>query len=489
MQSLDILRLTPYGTDFLDRKTGSKGEILYDSETGTVRIYSGDVAGGIALLRADLENVEGSLGATPGLTPPAVNVRPGNLWFNTANGKLFVYYNDGTSSQWVQSPSFYFGSAASGITAINFPNSPTPNQTYTDGATTWKWTGVSWEISNVTALTLSTFTATTQFVGNLQGNVTGNVVGNLQGNVTGQVSTISNHNLNDLGDVVSTAPTNAQVLAWSTANNRWEPLSFSGFSGGTVPNPILLTSTAVSTNSTSGALRVSGGVGILDDLYVGGHMAVEDEFLSLRTRSELRFFETDNNNYIGFKAPATISSNIMWTLPSVDGDAGQFLRTNGAGVLSWASAGGGPGGSTPPGGSNTHIQYNDVGAFGGDGSFTFDAATTTVNIPTLIGAGVATFTNSTTSTTATTGAVKVTGGVGIQGQLNVAGATNKFTASTASSSPTTGAVVITGGLGVGGSVNVNGTVSTLTSPTTAAHLTTKSYVDSAVLAFSIAFGV
>lgn len=489
MQSIDILRLTPYGTDFLDRKVGSRGEILYDSETGTVRIYSGDLAGGIALLRADLDNVEGSLGATPGLTPPSTNVKPGNLWFNTANGKLFVYYNDGSSSQWVQSPSFYFGSAAAGVTAINFPSSPTLNQTHTDGATTWKWNGTSWELANITALSVTTVSASTGFTGNLQGNVTGNLQGNVTGNVTGQVSTIANHNLDGLGDVVVTNPTNAQVLAWSTANNRWEPLSFSGFSGGTVPNPILITATTVSTSSITGALRVSGGVGILDDLYIGGHLAVEDEFLSLRTRSELRFYDADNSNYVGFKSPAVIGSNLIWTLPATDGDPGQFLRTNGAGVLSWASASGGAGGETPPGGSNTHIQFNDSGSFGGDGSFTFNVATTTVNIPTLIGAGVVTFTNNTVSTTTTTGAVKITGGVGIQGQINVGGATNKFTASTTSSSATTGAVVVAGGVGIGGTVNVTGTVSSAASPTVASHLTTKSYVDAAVLAYSIAFGV
>ena len=38
---------------------------------------------------------------------------------------------------------------------------------------------------------------------------------------------------------------------------------------------------------------------------------------------------------------------------------------------------GGPGafGSTPPGGSNTQVQYNDSGAFGGDAAFTFNKTT------------------------------------------------------------------------------------------------------------------
>jgi hypothetical protein len=38
-------------------------------------------------------------------------------------------------------------------------------------------------------------------------------------------------------------------------------------------------------------------------------------------------------------APASIASNVQWTLPSADGTANQVLSTNGSGVLSWASGG------------------------------------------------------------------------------------------------------------------------------------------------------
>uniref|UniRef100_A0A6C0E863 Peptidase S74 domain-containing protein n=1 Tax=viral metagenome TaxID=1070528 RepID=A0A6C0E863_9ZZZZ len=41
------------------------------------------------------------------------------------------------------------------------------------------------------------------------------------------------------------------------------------------------------------------------------------------------------NNYVGFKAPTTISSSIVWELPDVDGATGQYLKTNGNGALLW----------------------------------------------------------------------------------------------------------------------------------------------------------
>lgn len=48
--------------------------------------------------------------------------------------------------------------------------------------------------------------------------------------------------------------------------------------------------------------------------------------------------DTDNGtNYIGIKAPASVASNLDFTLPSADGSAGQFLKTNGSGVLSFES--------------------------------------------------------------------------------------------------------------------------------------------------------
>lgn len=43
------------------------------------------------------------------------------------------------------------------------------------------------------------------------------------------------------------------------------------------------------------------------------------------------------SNYVAFRAPSSIAANVTWTLPGVDGSSGQFLQTNGAGTLTWAS--------------------------------------------------------------------------------------------------------------------------------------------------------
>ena len=52
--------------------------------------------------------------------------------------------------------------------------------------------------------------------------------------------------------------------------------------------------------------------------------------------SELRLKETGGgSDYVGFKAPASVTSNKIWTLPDGDGNNGQVLTTNGSGTLQW----------------------------------------------------------------------------------------------------------------------------------------------------------
>ena len=57
----------------------------------------------------------------------------------------------------------------------------------------------------------------------------------------------------------------------------------------------------------------------------------------LNAQGDLRFSDADSSNWVAFQAPATVSSNVTWTLPSTDGTSGQSLSTNGSGTLSWAT--------------------------------------------------------------------------------------------------------------------------------------------------------
>ena len=63
--------------------------------------------------------------------------------------------------------------------------------------------------------------------------------------------------------------------------------------------------------------------------------------ISLDNQKDLRFEEATANgdHYVAFQAPASIASNVTWTLPASDSSGSQVLQSNGSGTLTWASAG------------------------------------------------------------------------------------------------------------------------------------------------------
>ena len=78
--------------------------------------------------------------------------------------------------------------------------------------------------------------------------------------------------------------------------------------------------------------------------------------VALSNQSDLRFGEATSNgsNFVGFQAPASIASNVTWTLPATDASvSGYALVSNASGVLSWAAAGGA--GAT--GGGNDEVFF------------------------------------------------------------------------------------------------------------------------------------
>jgi hypothetical protein len=116
----------------------------------------------------------------------------------------------------------------------------------------------------------------------------------------------------------------------------------------------------------SNAIVVGGGAGSAP--LTRSNITSDNLFLQLGAATPLRFADSDSSNYVSFQAPATITSNVAWTLPATDGGVGQFLSTNGAGTLSWATA---SGGGTPSNPANS-IQFNSTGAFGGSANLTWD---------------------------------------------------------------------------------------------------------------------
>ena len=84
-------------------------------------------------------------------------------------------------------------------------------------------------------------------------------------------------------------------------------------------------------------------------ILIGGTDSGDD--LELQTTSDatkgdfifrhgtIKLYDTDDSNYLGFIVP-DISGDVTYTLPLVDGGAGEFLQTDGAGTLIWAATSG-----------------------------------------------------------------------------------------------------------------------------------------------------
>lgn len=69
----------------------------------------------------------------------------------------------------------------------------------------------------------------------------------------------------------------------------------------------------------------------------------------------------------------TTNLNYVGNITITGGTTGQVLTTDGAGHLSWTTANGG--GNTNPGGSDTQLQYNNAGTFGGIPTVTWNGST------------------------------------------------------------------------------------------------------------------
>jgi hypothetical protein len=119
------------------------------------------------------------------------------------------------------------------------------------------------------------------------------------------------------------------------------------------------TSLVVTESSNLNRLNVTGNT-------VLGNLSITGSFVpSLLTAGNLTVTGTSN-----FGLP----TNVKIT----GGTNGYVLQTDGSGNLSWTAQTGGGGGNGVPGGSNSQVQYNDSGVFGGSAAFTFNETTNTL---------------------------------------------------------------------------------------------------------------
>ena len=124
------------------------------------------------------------------------------------------------------------------------------------------------------------------------------------------------------------------TVTWTTSEKSWKLVYFDGVATNTGVYEIALASPPGGSN-TEVQFNNSGSFGGSENLaWDGSNLQIGDQ-------GDLRLGDADNSHYIALQAPSTVASNVTLTFPATDGDADQFLQTNGSGVLAWAAVSGG----------------------------------------------------------------------------------------------------------------------------------------------------
>ena len=101
----------PVGTTAQRPVTPVTGMLRYNTTIGKFEQYNGTSWGSIGG------------GATISDSAPS-NPQPGDLWWKSDEGQMYVYYNDGTSNQWVVANAFQGGTAFGNITVTSINSGP-----------------------------------------------------------------------------------------------------------------------------------------------------------------------------------------------------------------------------------------------------------------------------------------------------------------------------------------------------------------------------
>lgn len=115
-------------------------------------------------------------------------------------------------------------------------------------------------------------------------------------------------------------------------------------------------------------------IGIGLQTVSGASLAVNGP-IATGSAAALQFTDADGSNYVALKASGTVNTNVTWSLPTADGASGQFLKTNGGGVLSWGTGTGGSG-----------IAPSSYSILGSSGTYTTPVGATAIWVR-LIGGG------------------------------------------------------------------------------------------------------
>ena len=120
------------------------------------------------------------------------------------------------------------------------------------------------------------------------------------------------------------------TVTWATDDKGWKLVYFDGVSTNTgVYDVGFGAATSPGGSNTQVQFNNSGAFGGSANLTWDGSN------LSIAAQGDLRLLDTTGGEYVALQAPGTVASNVTLTLPADDGNANDFIQSDGSGVLSF----------------------------------------------------------------------------------------------------------------------------------------------------------
>jgi hypothetical protein len=230
--------------------------------------------------------------------------------------------------------------------------------------------------SNVTgAVSQATFANTANAVAG--GNVSGQVANAL---VAGTVYTNAQPNITSVGTLSALSVTGNIATGGILTNNYYyaNGAPFSGGGGSTYGDAnvnSLLAAWGSNTLSTTGNVSVG-------NLNMTGRVFDTSGVFQVNAAGNIVLVPTGS---VAIEGPTVITGGQLTTgavtYANTDGTVGQVLTTYGNGITYFSTVSGGSG---SPGGSDSQIQYNNGGAFGGNAAMTFNNTTGNIGLGNIV---------------------------------------------------------------------------------------------------------
>ena len=385
---------------------GASANFTYDTSTDFLTLIGGintnaiSVTGNIAVGNASLGNLaianffQGSGNRLSNLQASNITGTVANATFaaNAAYANLAAnatYANTANASEYANIANTAnvanFATTATNANVANIANS-TPNANFSNYANVANFVDTVINAAQPNITSVGTLTSLT-----VSGNIT---AGNLLGILANGNSNVRIPAAN--GNVNISAVGNANVVVITgTGVNIAGTLNSTG--NANVANIVSnnATFTLVSGTLTTAAQPNITSVGNLTSLYIDGNLFAENSNVEGNTSLGNLIVENNANigNVLHIDAGASLVSigNVNFDdAPDINlgevekitiygGSNNYYLRTDGAGNLSWAAVTAN-GGNGIPNGANTTVQFNDSNVFGGSNAFTFDKTSNTLTV-------------------------------------------------------------------------------------------------------------